>query len=122
VSLSSYGSLSPADSSNDCTYEWLFMMPQTLFTSWSPYSSLEHSGQSTIVAYFSMEIAITPAMPTYSGGLGVLAGDTLRCPALASVIAAQSPIADKPRLPGTASVPSTTNVPRQRYPAREKEL
>ena len=31
-----------------------------------------------LVAYFSMEIAINPAMPTYSGGLGVLAGDTLR--------------------------------------------
>ena len=30
------------------------------------------------MAYFSMEIAINPAMPTYSGGLGVLAGDTLR--------------------------------------------
>jgi glycogen phosphorylase len=30
------------------------------------------------VAYFSMEIAIHPGMPTYSGGLGVLAGDTLR--------------------------------------------
>jgi len=29
-------------------------------------------------AYFSMEIAILPNMPTYSGGLGVLAGDTLR--------------------------------------------
>ena len=33
------------------------------------------------VAYLSMEIAITPAMPTYSGGLGVLAGDTLRAAA-----------------------------------------
>lgn len=30
------------------------------------------------VAYFSMEIALDPAMPTYSGGLGVLAGDLLR--------------------------------------------
>ncbi len=30
------------------------------------------------VAYFSMEIALEPDMPTYSGGLGVLAGDTLR--------------------------------------------
>ncbi len=30
------------------------------------------------VAYFSMEIALSPALPTYSGGLGVLAGDTLR--------------------------------------------
>lgn len=30
------------------------------------------------VAYFSMEIALDKAIPTYSGGLGVLAGDTLR--------------------------------------------
>ena len=37
-------------------------------------------GQPT-VAYFSMEIALHPEMPTYSGGLGVLAGDTLRAAA-----------------------------------------
>ena len=30
------------------------------------------------IAYFSMEIGLVPAMPTYSGGLGVLAGDTIR--------------------------------------------
>lgn len=30
------------------------------------------------IAYFSMEVAVDSAMPTYSGGLGVLAGDTLR--------------------------------------------
>src|ERR1700746_2011012 len=30
------------------------------------------------IAYFSMEIALDPNMPTYSGGLGMLAGDTLR--------------------------------------------
>jgi len=30
------------------------------------------------IAYFSMEIALDPALPTYSGGLGILAGDTLR--------------------------------------------
>lgn len=30
------------------------------------------------IAYFSMEIALDPSMPTYSGGLGTLAGDTLR--------------------------------------------
>lgn len=30
------------------------------------------------VAYFSMEIALAHDIPTYSGGLGVLAGDTLR--------------------------------------------
>jgi starch phosphorylase len=33
---------------------------------------------SRAVAYFSMEIALSPALPTYSGGLGMLAGDTLR--------------------------------------------
>jgi len=33
------------------------------------------------VAYFSMEIALHPGMPTYSGGLGVLAGDTIRAAA-----------------------------------------
>jgi len=34
-----------------------------------------------LVAYFSMEIALQNAMPTYSGGLGVLAGDTIRAAA-----------------------------------------
>lgn len=32
----------------------------------------------TRIAYFSMEIALRPEMHTYSGGLGVLAGDTAR--------------------------------------------
>jgi glycogen phosphorylase len=32
----------------------------------------------TRIAYFSMEIALDPSIPTYSGGLGILAGDTLR--------------------------------------------
>jgi len=30
------------------------------------------------IAYFTMEIALDPGMSTYSGGLGVLAGDTIR--------------------------------------------
>ncbi len=30
------------------------------------------------IAYFSMEIALAPSIPSYSGGLGILAGDTLR--------------------------------------------
>jgi starch phosphorylase len=46
-------------------------------TSSKPFS-YETFPISGVVAYFSMEIAINPAMPTYSGGLGVLAGDTLR--------------------------------------------
>ena len=33
------------------------------------------------IAYFSMEIGLDPAMNTYSGGLGVLSGDTLRAAA-----------------------------------------
>ena len=33
------------------------------------------------IAYFSMEIGIDAEMPTYSGGLGVLAGDTIRAAA-----------------------------------------
>lgn len=37
------------------------------------------------IAYFSMEIGLESAIPTYSGGLGVLAGDTLRSAADASI-------------------------------------
>jgi starch phosphorylase len=37
--------------------------------------------QAAKIAYFSMEIAIDERFPTYSGGLGVLAGDVLRAAA-----------------------------------------
>jgi starch phosphorylase len=37
-----------------------------------------HPAQEPRIAYFSMEIALDPAIPTYSGGLGILAGDTIR--------------------------------------------
>jgi glycogen phosphorylase len=36
---------------------------------------------SDTIAYFSMEVGLDSAIPTYSGGLGVLAGDTLRAAA-----------------------------------------
>ncbi|MBS0171027.1 MAG: alpha-glucan family phosphorylase [Nitrospira sp.] len=36
------------------------------------------SGRDALVAYFSMEIGLNPLMPTYAGGLGILAGDTIR--------------------------------------------
>jgi starch phosphorylase len=39
---------------------------------------LEGFIQEPRIAYFSMEIALRSEMPTYSGGLGVLAGDTMR--------------------------------------------
>jgi glycogen phosphorylase len=38
----------------------------------------EHRRARPLVAYFSMEIGLENDVPTYSGGLGVLAGDTLR--------------------------------------------
>jgi starch phosphorylase len=41
-------------------------------------STLDRFVARTRIAYFSMEIAIWPQMPTYSGGLGILAGDTAR--------------------------------------------
>ena len=34
-----------------------------------------------VIAYFSMEVGVDPRVPTYSGGLGVLAGDTLKAAA-----------------------------------------
>lgn len=40
-------------------------------------SAEEANGQRRI-AYFSMEVAVGARMPTYGGGLGVLAGDTLK--------------------------------------------
>lgn len=36
---------------------------------------------SPTIAYFSMEVGLDPPMPTYSGGLGVLAGDSMRAAA-----------------------------------------
>ena len=32
----------------------------------------------TTIAYFSAEIGISASLPTYSGGLGVLAGDHIK--------------------------------------------
>src|SRR5579875_3929505 len=40
----------------------------------APYIDLSERN----IAYFSMEIALSKQLPTYSGGLGMLAGDTLR--------------------------------------------
>jgi glycogen phosphorylase len=51
------------------------------FINRSQYFGSEELKEGGIVAYFSMEIAVIPQIPTYSGGLGVLAGDTLRAAA-----------------------------------------
>lgn len=39
---------------------------------------LQFNDKNNLVAYFSMEIGFKSEIPTYSGGLGILAGDTLR--------------------------------------------
>ena len=39
---------------------------------------MENHENHRAIAYFSMEVFLDPGMPTYSGGLGVLAGDALR--------------------------------------------
>ena len=49
------------------------MNPATISPSSAPFNLSRRS-----IAYFSMEIALSPDLPTYSGGLGMLAGDTLR--------------------------------------------
>lgn len=46
-------------------------------TSTPQSTPIPHDPSATRVVYFSMEIALEPAIPTYSGGLGVLAGDML---------------------------------------------
>jgi starch phosphorylase len=50
----------------------------SLPTSPSPTSATTLDLSERRIGYFSMEIALSPALPTYSGGLGMLAGDTLR--------------------------------------------
>ncbi|MDX2481608.1 MAG: alpha-glucan family phosphorylase [Desulfuromusa sp.] len=40
--------------------------------------TLKHYIQDQRIAYFSMEIGLRAEIPTYSGGLGVLAGDTIK--------------------------------------------
>ena len=57
----------------------------------SDRSMTEKRNQATLVqdrsiAYFSMEVALESGMPTYSGGLGILAGDTIRSAADLSVL------------------------------------
>ena len=42
----------------------------------NPYATF--NPQERKVAYFSMEVGLRPEIPTYSGGLGILAGDTLK--------------------------------------------
>lgn len=38
----------------------------------------KHGDKDVVIAYFSMEFGLSDVLPVYSGGLGVLAGDTLK--------------------------------------------
>src|SRR5665213_2166104 len=61
-------------------FEWLVKFRAMAVTPQEPSQPRQSGGYFTHIqiAYFSMEIAVAPNIPTYSGGLGVLAGDTLR--------------------------------------------
>src|SRR3974390_2279381 len=50
-----------------------------------PAAGADEAKEKRRVAYFSMEVALDRGIPTYSGGLGVLAGDMLRACADLSV-------------------------------------
>lgn len=39
---------------------------------------LKNDPKERTIAYFSMEVGLAPEIPTYSGGLGILAGDTIK--------------------------------------------
>ncbi|MDO5663446.1 MAG: alpha-glucan family phosphorylase, partial [Brachybacterium sp.] len=45
---------------------------------WFQRTVTSGNGSTPAVAYFSMEFGITPTLPIYSGGLGILAGDHLK--------------------------------------------
>ena len=61
--------------SNETKFKLEFLSKQFYFDSeYCMHSYLE----SPKIAYFSMELAVKNKMPTYSGGLGVLAGDVIR--------------------------------------------
>lgn len=53
--------------------------PQSYVT--APATASEKVTVHRRIAYFSMEVGVDPELPTYSGGLGVLAGDTLKAAA-----------------------------------------
>lgn len=55
-----------------------FLATPERYTTGSEESASGATDATRRIAYFSMEVAVDSRMPTYSGGLGVLAGDTLR--------------------------------------------
>ncbi|MDD5242360.1 MAG: alpha-glucan family phosphorylase [Sulfuricella sp.] len=54
------------------------MQAQRDYSSASTWFGSMHPDSETLVAYFSMEYGLAEALPLYSGGLGVLAGDHLK--------------------------------------------
>lgn len=56
-------------------------MKPTAVMSTSPRAQDAPASRSLTAAYFTMEIGLDEAIPTYAGGLGILAGDTIRAAA-----------------------------------------
>jgi starch phosphorylase len=55
-----------------------FLENSERYSGQSPLVRRGNGRPSRLIAYFSMEVGVDEGMPTYAGGLGILAGDTLR--------------------------------------------
>ena len=71
-----YGGYAVYFCSEYCQKKFQQQPERYLATSLAP--GYDEAKENRRVAYFSMEVALSQMMPTYSGGLGVLAGDMLR--------------------------------------------
>jgi len=56
------------------------------------------SSERTKLAYFSMEIGLTTGIPTYAGGSGILAGDTVRLSADSKLLGVAITLVSKKRI------------------------
>jgi len=78
--LARRGRQPPGQVRNESRY-WAFVRSKCETTLSARSGTMPEGPYFPKTAYFSMEIAIDPSIPTYSGGLGILAGDTLRAAA-----------------------------------------
>lgn len=62
-------------------WDWMGARDRASVPTANPDGTSPDGDVSPVVAYLSMEVGLDPNLPTYSGGLGVLAGDTLRAAA-----------------------------------------
>ena len=74
------------------------------------------------LAYFSMEVGLKESIPTYSGGLGVLAGDILKSAADLGVPVVEGVTAAVKLAEGLTDLRLTTSKVRTFAPPRPKRI